>query len=136
MHPFASLYLLTFLILLVLDFVWLSTAGRTVYVAEIGSLLRDSPNFLVAALFYALYAAGIVWFVLMPAAADQAALGRVIATGAFFGLVAYATYDLTNLATLKGFTFRIAMIDLAWGTFVSGAVSGLALLAARALKVI
>ncbi|MFN0191177.1 MAG: DUF2177 family protein [Aestuariivirga sp.] len=135
MQFFASLYVITLPILLVLDVIWLSLAGRTIYAAEIGGLMRESPNFFVAFLFYLLFAAGLVWFVIAPAAA-QGSISRAMLTGAFFGLVAYATYDLTNLATMKGFTAKIAMIDLAWGTIVSAVVSGLALYAARLFKVI
>jgi uncharacterized membrane protein len=97
--------------------------------------MRDSPNFFVAFLFYVLYAAGLVWFVIAPGAA-QGSISRAMLTGAFFGLVAYATYDLTNLATMKGFTAKIAMIDLAWGTFVSAVVSGIAIYAARLFKLV
>jgi uncharacterized membrane protein len=133
MQLLATLYLITFPILLVIDVIWLSLAGRTIYAAEVGPLMRDSPNFLVAFLFYALYAAGLVWFVIAPGA-SQGPIHKAMLAGAFFGLVAYATYDLTNLATMKGFTAKIAMIDLAWGAFVSAVASGLAIYAARYFK--
>jgi uncharacterized membrane protein len=135
MQLFIVLYVITLPVLLVIDVIWLSTAGRTIYMAEIGSLLRNSPNLYAAFLFYALYAGGLVWFVNMPLAA-HGSIPKVLLTGAIFGLVAYATYDLTNLATMKGFTARIAMIDMAWGALVSAVVSVIAISVARYFKLV
>jgi uncharacterized membrane protein len=126
-------YIVVLTIFLAIDFAWLSTAGRTLYVAEIGGLLRDRPNFAVAFAFYAVFALGLLLFV-VEAALPSSTIARAMMWGGFFGLVAYATYDLTNLATMKGFTARIALIDMAWGAALSAAVSGLSLLAIRSLK--
>lgn len=126
-------YLIVLAIFLVIDFAWLSTAGRTIYVSEIGSLLRDRPNYLVAFLFYALFALGLLVFVIEPAV--LAGLSKqVLVMGGFFGLVAYATYDLTNLATLKGFTTKIALIDMLWGSALSAGVTALSLTAIKLFK--
>jgi uncharacterized membrane protein len=99
--------------------IWLAGIARSLYVAEIGTLLKKSPNLAAAASFYLIYLAGLTFFVLIPAH-EAGNVARAALTGAAFGLVAYATYDLTNLATLEGFTARIALIDMAWGAFVTG----------------
>jgi uncharacterized membrane protein len=126
-------YLIVFAVFLAIDFVWLSNAGRLVYRPEIGSLLKDQPNLVVAFIFYAFYAAGLLVFVVTPSLLSPG-LGRGLMYGAFFGFVAYATYDLTNLATLKGFTAKIAMIDLLWGTVLSASVSVASVWLIRLLK--
>ncbi len=127
-------YGVVFAIFLALDAVWLTNAGRLIYVPEIGSLLRDKPNFAVAFLFYAIFALGLLVFVVTPQL-QATSIGKVFLLGGFFGLVAYATYDFTNLATLKGFTTRVALIDLAWGTVLSGSVSAASVWAIRLLKI-
>jgi uncharacterized membrane protein len=119
-------YVIVFAIFLAIDAAWLMTAGRTFYVTEIGGLLRPEPNLFVAFAFYALYSFGLLVFVVEPNIAKQTIWPAVI-TGGLFGLVAYATYDMTNLATLKGFTWRVAAIDMAWGTFLSAGVTYLSL---------
>ena len=127
-------YGVVFAIFLALDAVWLTNAGRLIYVPEIGSLLRDKPNFAVAFLFYAIFALGLLVFVVTPQL-QATSIDKVFLLGGFFGLVAYATYDFTNLATLKGFTTRVALIDLAWGTVLSGTVSAASVWAIRLLKI-
>jgi uncharacterized membrane protein len=125
-------YFITLLVFLAIDAVWLSTLGRKFYVDALAPLLRDHPDFTVAFAFYLLYVAGLLTFVILP---NQAAtLGRIALAGAFFGLVAYATYDLTNLATLKGFGWRIALIDMTWGAALTAAAASLSVLIGRALK--
>lgn len=104
------------------DFVWLRSMGSSFYAAELGGLLREQPDLLVAVGFYLLFVAGLVFFVIHPAMAGKPLLS-VAAAGAFFGLIAYATYDLTNLATVKGFTAKVAAVDMAWGAVLSGTVS-------------
>lgn len=110
------------LIFLVVDLIWLSIAAKSVYQAEIGPLLRKEFNLVAAAAFYTIFIAGLTLFVLMPAFTRESVLYAAM-MGAAFGLVTYATYDLTNLATLEGFTLRIALIDMAWGTTLSAIVS-------------
>ena len=106
----------------VLDFVWLGFVAKKLYYSEMGSILLEKPNMPAALLFYVIYVVGVVLFVVNPALQNnswQHALGY----GALFGLVAYATYDLTNLATLKGFSSKIVVIDLAWGMALTAVVS-------------
>lgn len=134
MRHYVGHYILVLAIFLAFDFAWLSTVGRTVYVEEIGALLRDKPNLAVAFAFYALFALGLTVFVVEPSGASSN-LWRAGGLGALFGLVAYATYDLTNLATIKGFTLRIAIIDMIWGAVISGVVTVAAIWAIRSFKI-
>lgn len=121
---YVLLWAIAFVLLLVIDMIWLMWLGRGFYVEEIGGLLLDQPNLIAAFAFYALYIAGLVYLVIAPAAESESVMKAVI-SGAVFGLVAYATYDLTNLAVMKGFTLKIALIDMVWGMVLSAAVSGL-----------
>lgn len=106
----------------ILDYIWLGFIAKKLYYAEMGKLLLDKPNMGAALAFYLIYVVGVLVFVVNPALAKESwqyALG----VGALFGLVAYATYDLTNLATMKDFPLKIVIIDLAWGMFITAAVS-------------
>lgn len=115
-------YVTAAVIFLAADFVWLRNMGPAFYSPELGGLLREEPRLGIALAFYLLFVVGLVIFVIHPGMQGEP-LGLVAAKGAIFGLVAYATYDLTNLATVKGFTVKVAMVDMAWGTFISAAVS-------------
>lgn len=108
--------------MLALDLLWLGVLARTLYQQEIGHLMAPSPNLLAGAAFYVLYTVGIVVFAVAPRAQDPG-WGPTLALGATFGLVAYGTYDLTNLATLKAWPVRISLIDMAWGTLLSAAAA-------------
>lgn len=107
----------------VLDFIWLGTIAKTFYRSQIGRLLLDKPNMTAAVFFYVIYVVGVVTFVITPAL-EKGSLSYAIGRGALFGLVAYATYDLTNLATMKGFTSKVVLVDLAWGAFLTAVVAG------------
>ena len=96
-----------------LDAVWLTTMTNRLYRPLLGGLLLDSLRLAPALAFYFLYPVGFVVFAVMPAVRDGSAL-TVLALGALFGLLAYATYDLTNYATLRGWPLQLAIIDLAW----------------------
>jgi uncharacterized membrane protein len=119
MTRIAVAYLATAVAFCALDFLWLGYVAKGYYQSQVGALLLEKPNLPVAALFYAVYIAGVVIFAVWPALAAGTA-GKALLTGALFGFFAYATYDLTNLATLKGWTAGIALLDLAWGGVVTG----------------
>ena len=104
------------------DAVWLGVLAQPTYEHFIGDLLADSPNLGAAAAFYAIFVAGLVWFVIAPALV-AGSWRRAAGSGAFFGLVTYATWDLTNLAVLRGFPAALVPIDLAWGAVLSATVS-------------
>ena len=118
-------YLSTFVVFAVVDAVWLGFIAKDLYRNAIGHLMADTPNWVAAAAFYLLYVAGLVYFGVLPGL-DADAWQRAALQGALFGFFCYATYDLTNLATLKGWPLSIVIADLAWGAFVSavGATGG------------
>jgi uncharacterized membrane protein len=112
-------YLATLIAFLAIDMVWLTWLARATYVAEMGDLIRKQPNLVAAMAFYLLYAAGLTYFAVLPGFKSGSALQGLL-LGAALGLVAYGTYDLTNLSVMNGFGVKIALIDLLWGTFLSG----------------
>ncbi|MGL4287847.1 MAG: DUF2177 family protein [Phreatobacter sp.] len=118
MQRFAIAYAASTVTLLALDAVWLRFATRLLYRPQLGALLSDNPNLTIAALFYLVYVVGIVVFAVLPGA-EARSLPLALGLGALLGLVAYGTYDITNLATLKGWTTMVAVIDIAWGVVVS-----------------
>lgn len=115
-------YLATGVVFLGLDAIWLSQVGLGLYRREIGALLLEQPNLPVAGLFYLLFVAGIVLLVVQPAAADGDWLAALW-MGALLGLVAYGTYDITNLSTLRGWSPTIAAIDVVWGAALTAVAS-------------
>lgn len=114
-------YVATAVVFFAMDFIWLSTAVNGIYRPRIGSLLLERPNLPVAASFYLLYVVEIVVFAVLPALRDGD-WGRAAWSGALLGVVAYGTYDMTNLATLRDWSATVSLVDLAWGT-VATAVS-------------
>lgn len=119
---FLKLYLIAAPVFLAIDFVWLSTMSKLFYQKKLAFLLSKNPNYIAAIIFYLLFAAGIVFFVIMPAV-ERKSLAYALTAGAFFGLICYATYDLTNLATVKDWPLDVTIIDLIWGAFVSALTS-------------
>jgi uncharacterized membrane protein len=115
-------YLVAAVVFLALDLVWLSLVAQDLYEHFLGDLLADSPNAAAAFVFYAIFVAGLVYFVIAPAVEEQSARTALV-RGAAFGLVTYATWDLTSLAVIEGFPVGIVPIDMAWGTFLAAAVS-------------
>ena len=105
-----------------LDFVWLGFIAKKLYYGEMGKILLEKPNMIPAMLFYIVYVVGVVVFVITPALEKQS-LGHALGYGALFGFVAYATYDLTNLATLKDFSTKVVVVDLLWGAFLTAVVA-------------
>ena len=123
-------YIATGVAFLGIDAVWLSFAADRVYRPQIGPLMLEKFSLPPAALFYLIYIGGIVFFAVAPAVAS----GRwtvALVRGAALGLVAYATYDLTNQATLKGWSTTVTIADLCWGTFVTGAAASVGFLVLR-----
>lgn len=112
--------------------VWLVLIAQKFYASQIGFIMKTTPNWGAALLFYLLFIAGLVFFVISPNLAQKSVL-QVALVGAFFGLITYATYDLTNLATLKSWPILVTVIDLIWGSTLSALVSSLTYLAAKKL---
>ena len=118
-------FIATFLVMAVLDGAWLLGVARGFYRTHLGFLMADTPNWAAAGAFYVIYAVGVTVFATQPGIDDANALTAAW-RGALFGLVAYATYDLTNMATLRGWPTIVTIVDMAWGTFLSAAVAGIA----------
>lgn len=126
--PILKLFGVGLLVLLVLDLIWLGFVARGFYQEQLGHLMRPDVRWLPAVLFYIIYVAAVVGLVVVPAV-EQQSLGRALAFGALFGLAAYSAYDLTSLALIRDFPLKVAVVDLAWGTFLTAAVSGASYLA-------
>jgi uncharacterized membrane protein len=114
-------YVLTLVTFLAIDAVWLGLIARGLYKRELGHLLAPNVRWGAAGVFYLLYVAGVLILVVLPNL--NAPVTRAILLGALFGLVAYATYDLTNLATLVRWPVRVTLLDLVWGTFLTAATA-------------
>jgi uncharacterized membrane protein len=125
-------YLLTLTIFFAVDMVWLGLVAKNFYRRQLGELLSPTVVWPAAILFYLLFIAGLQFFIVSPALRSGGAL-QALWQGALFGLIAYATYDLTNLATLKGWPLAVTLVDLAWGAALGGTVSFLATLLVRRL---
>lgn len=124
MLAYGVAYAATAVCFFVLDFIWLSIATGLLYKPMLGTLLAPEPSLPIAALFYLFYVVGLVVFAVMPAANAGSWL-MALGLGALLGLVAYGTYDITNLSTLRDWPVAVTVIDLAWGTILS-AVAALA----------
>jgi len=115
----------TVLAMLVLDGLWLGLVARGFYRRHLGFLMTDQVNWAAALAFYVLYAIGLTVFVVLPGV-DSGSVVAAVWRGALFGLVAYATYDLTNQATVRSWPTIVTAVDLGWGTLLSAAVGGIA----------
>lgn len=118
-------YLVTAAVFLAIDLLWLGLVAPKLYKQHLGHLMAEKTNFLAAGVFYLLYVAALLVFVINLAIASGS-VWQALLKGAFLGLVMYATYDLTNLATLMDWPLNITLIDLLWGSFVTAATSGIA----------
>ena len=120
--PYVIAYVSTALVFFALDFLWLTRIAIGFYRQHIGTLLLATPNFAPAGIFYLFYVIGLVYFAVMPAV-SAGSLMTAIFNGALLGLLAYGTYDMTNLATLKGWSLQVSLVDMAWGAFLSATAS-------------
>ncbi|GAC1689144.1 MAG: DUF2177 family protein [Terriglobales bacterium] len=119
---FLKLYLITLPIFFTLDMLWLGVVAKKFYIKHIGLLMKANVNWLAAILFYLLFIGGLVLFVIAPAL-EESSWVRALVFGALFGLITYATYDLTNLATLKYWPVAVTVVDLLWGMTLAATVS-------------
>lgn len=124
MTVFLKLFVVSFIVFFVIDIFWLALIAKKLYQNQIGFLLKADVNWIAAIIFYLLFIIALVVFVISPSV-DSMSLSKAMLLGAFFGLVTYATYDLTNLATVKDWPLSITLIDLAWGTFLGFSTSTL-----------
>ena len=113
MQKFLTAYFTIAVVFLGLDLIWIGVVMKDFYRSQIGALMLETPDLPVAIAFYLIYVAGIVIFSVLPAGSWK----KAAILGAMFGFFTYATYDLTNLATLKGWTTTVALADMGWGAF-------------------
>jgi uncharacterized membrane protein len=132
-RDFAKYYLITLVVFLVLDAIWLGVIARRLYQAQIGFLMAKKPRWAAAGVFYLLFVVGLVVFCVSPGV-REGSLGQAAWRAALFGLVTYATYDLTNLATVEGWPLLVTIIDLAWGTTLATATTLLSVWLVRVLQ--
>lgn len=126
---FFKLYLITLPIFFAIDMLWLGLIAKSFYAKQLGYLMKTEVNWVAGVLFYLLFIAGLVVFVLTPAL-EKHSLMHAVLLGAFLGLISYATYDLTNLATIKDWPLLVTGVDLVWGMVLSATVSTIAYLIA------
>jgi len=117
-----KLYLAALAGFLAIDMLWLAVVARGFYRQQVGFLLSDRPNWWAAIAFYLLFVAGLLIFAVLPGL-QSGSLRKALLLGAFFGLVSYATYDLTNLATVKNWPWVVTLVDMAWGALLAASVS-------------
>lgn len=127
---YLKLYAITLLGFFAIDIVWLGVAARGFYQQHLGYLLAEKPNWYAAVVFYLLFVAALLVFAVIPGL-QAASLKKTLFLGAFFGLVTYATYDLTNMATVKDWPAIVTVVDLTWGMILATAVSGIGYAAGR-----
>lgn len=117
-------YASTAVTFLVIDFIWLSAMANVLYRPVLGDMLAPQFRLAPAVVFYIIYVAALIFFAVLPSLQPGKGLGTALLYGAAFGFAAYATYDLTNQATLKNWSTMLTVADLAWGSFVSAAAAG------------
>jgi len=129
---FIKLYGIALPVFFAIDMFWLGVVSKNFYRAQIGSLMSPTVNWTAAILFYLLFIVGLVFFVIAPAM-EKGEWWYALVFGALFGLVCYATYDLTNLAVAKDWPLLITIVDLAWGAVLAASVSTITVLIAKKL---
>ncbi len=119
---FMKLFLIALPVFFVIDMIWLVLVAKRFYQDQIGFLMKPDINWMAAVIFYLLFIAGLVIFVISPAVEKHSWFHSLV-YGALFGLITYATYDLTNLATLKDWPVLVTVVDLIWGTVLASTIS-------------
>lgn len=131
---FIKLYAIAFPVFIALDMIWLGLVAKNFYQDQIGFLMKSEINWAAALVFYLLFVLGLVLFVIAPAI-EKNSWVHALLFGALFGLVTYATYDLSNLATLKDWPLWVTVVDLAWGATLAASVSTASFYIARQVNV-
>lgn len=129
-YKYLLIYSLSLLVFIIIDSFWLTKVTPKLYKQYVSDLLADKPMLLAAAIFYLIFILGLTVFVTVPAL-NSASLWQSVYLGALFGLAAYGTFDLTAQAVFKNWPWLITLIDIAWGVFISSAVSAIAYLISK-----
>ena len=122
---FIKLYAIALPVFFAIDMFWLGVVAKNFYRSQIGALLKPDVNWVAAIIFYLIFIAGLVVFVIAPAV-EKGSWTHALLFGALFGFVCYATYDLTNLAVAKDWPLLVTIVDLAWGAVLAASVSTVA----------
>ena len=130
---YLKMYIIAFVAFIVIDGIWLLFISKNLYQNEIGHLMANKAKLIPAIIFYLIFLVGLVYFVINPTIASKDVV-KLLLSAALFGLVTYATYDLTNLATLKNWPLKITIIDLIWGTSLSTLVSYITYIVYKLIK--
>lgn len=131
---FVWMFLVAFIIFIVIDLIWLGVVAKNFYAEQLKGLMTDKVNWTAAIIFYLLYVFGLVVIVISPAVNEGNVL-QAFWFGGFVSFLMYATYDLTNLATLKNWPLKMTIVDLVWGASLGALTSGLTALIITALGV-
>jgi uncharacterized membrane protein len=126
-------YAVTAGVFFIVDLFWLGFAAKGLYQRHLGGLMRDQVNWIAAVAFYAVYIGGIQIFVMIPALQNETDILRTAVMGALLGFFAYSTFDLTSLALMRNWTVGIAVVDIAWGTVLTGSTVAMAMWVVRAV---
>lgn len=118
------IFFITAVVFLILDGLWLGLIARNFYKVQLGSMLAEKANLSAAGVFYIIYIVALLYFVISPSL-ESGNVVQALLKGAFFGFAMYATYDLTNLATLKNWPILVTIVDLVWGAVVTGATAAI-----------
>lgn len=118
MLKYLSIYFLTLITFLIIDLLWIGFFAKNLYKANLGSYLLENPKWVPAFIFYSLYVFSVFIFCIKPALENNS-LNQALLLGAFFGFICYATYDLTNYATLKDWPLKVVIVDILWGTVLT-----------------
>ena len=116
-------FLITFMVFIVIDLVWLGFIAKNLYKKYLGHLMKKNVNWVAAIIFYGIFIGGLIFFVIDPAL-EKNSMTYAFMAGGGLGFLCYATYDLTNLATLHQWPINVTVIDLIWGTVLSGTTAG------------
>ena len=119
---YAGTYIATLILFLLIDLVWIKSVMRPIFERHVGSIMLEEPRMGAALAFFVLYLAGLVVFAIVPAA-EAGSWTKAALFGGFLGVIAYGTYETTNFSTLKGWTMKMLIIDIAWGASLSAMVA-------------
>ena len=133
MLQYAVAYAATALSFVAIDYVWLNYAAANFYRPRLGAILLETPNIGIAALFYLLYCGVTVVLAVIPAA-NSSNMWMAFGFGALLGLAAYGTYDITNLATIRGWSVTVTLVDIVWGMLLTGVSATIGYVAVVATK--
>ena len=130
MFFYIKLYLMAVPVFFLVDMVWLGLIARNFYQKHLGFILSPEVNWTAAIIFYLIYIVGIIFFAVVPAL-EKDSLARAIVWGGLFGFFTYATYELTNMALIKGWPLKVVIVDVAWGFTLCATVAALTFLGAK-----